>query len=288
MKHNTLWRMSIMAVPVALGLLGGCGGTSLGSRTETIMVADDLFRSTGTDNRHGFFDGFLYQAPEASRQAGEIRYAPKRQSIPPGAKRVDGGQVTLTVTGGAGSRANRVTQTSKVGYFAVLGLPVGATVTLSVSWNQQTFGVDVSGFTSQPYKLHGSFGLAGPIDPPDFGNTGPLDIVITAAKARYTIQNLGDTPASGKLYISEKTPDQINANNVEAQAVLSATMPPEGAIPAGEVVHFEGQDIFNPTLKQFLEHDQTFYFYALATSQEGTVNVRVTNLQITVRAEVQL
>ncbi len=144
MKHNTPWMASLMIIPVALMLLGGCGGTSLASHTETIEV-DDLF---GTNN--------------------------------------------------------------------------------------------------------GSFDSAGPIDPPDFGSTGPLDIVITAAKAHYTCQNLGNTAASAKLFISQKSPDQINAENVEEEAILLVNMPPEGSVPAGEVVHVEGQNILNDALKQFL------------------------------------
>lgn len=286
MKHNARWTVAIWA----LALLGGCGGTTLTSRRETISVADELFRRTDTDNSRGFFAGFLYRALTASRQAGEIVYAPDEQSIPTGAQRVNGAQVTLRVSGGAGSREDYVTRTSEVGYFVVLGLPVKVTVTLSVNWNNQTFEVDVTGRTTRPYDLHGSFGSAGPIDPPDFADidTGPIDIEVTAAKAHYTLQNFGYTPASGKLFISEKNPAEIDAGNVATEATLLATVPPEGSIPPGEVLHVEDQNVLNPTLRQFLENDQTFYVYALATAPGGVVNVQVTNLQITVRAEVKL
>jgi hypothetical protein len=133
-----------------------------------------------------------------------------------------------------------------------------------------------------------SFASAGPIDPPDFGDTGPLDIKVTAAKARYTIENRGETPAHVQLFISEKSPAEINAGNVKAEAIPVASLPPEGDIPPGGTQTIEGQDILNPTLRQFLENDRTFYFYALATASGGSANVRVTGLEVEVRAEVQL
>jgi hypothetical protein len=169
-----------------------------------------------------------------------------------------------------------------------LGVPVEVTVNLKVNWRKQTFNVNVTGYTTQPFRVYGSFGSAGPVDPPNFGDTGPLDINVKSAKARYTIQNLGDTAASGKLYISEKPPTQINRDNVETEASLLASVPEEDSIPPGEARHVEGQNILTPLLRQFLENDQTFYVYGLATSSGGTVNVRVTNLQVTVKAEGSL